>query len=340
MSGPDVPLSDGSGGPVDEFDWIEKLLRPLTRGAPEALNLLDDAAALPARPGYDLIVTKDALVEGVHFLSDDPPANIARKLLRCNLSDLAAKGAEPYGYFLAVAWPPAFGWEKRRAFVAGLDADQTAFGLVLLGGDTVSTPGPLTLSATLMGWTPAGAMMRRGAAKVGDVVFTTGTIGDGWLGLRAARDGALGLSEEDLAWLIERYRTPQPRLGLGDSLRRYAHAAADVSDGLIADVGRIGIASGLGVSIALDRLPLSPAAQRWLSTQSDLGAALLALAVGGDDYEIVCTAPKAKAAALEAAVRAAGLSLTSIGEITAGTGVRVVHQGHEIDAGAGGYRHR
>ena len=160
MSGPDA-----EDGPVDEFDWIARHLRPLAAGAPEALGLLDDAAVIPARPGFDLVVSKDAIVEGVHFLADDPLDLVAGKLLRVNLSDLAAKGAEPYGYFLAIAWPAVCGWPARRAFVEGLRRDQHAFGLKLFGGDTVATPGPLTASVTIMGWVPAGRMIRRAGAK-------------------------------------------------------------------------------------------------------------------------------------------------------------------------------
>ena len=166
---PSPAMSDAEppGSPVDEFDHIAGLLRPLTGGAPEALGLMDDAAALPSRPGFDLVVTTDTLVEGVHFLASDPLEAVARKLLRVNLSDLAAKAAVPYGYFLNAAWSDRCGWDERRAFAAGLAADQAAFGLVLMGGDTTRTPGPLVFSVTALGWVPAGAMVRRGGARAG-----------------------------------------------------------------------------------------------------------------------------------------------------------------------------
>lgn len=334
MSVPDHPL-----GPVDEFDWIERLLRPLTGDAPEAFGLQDDAAAIPSRPGWDLIISKDAMVEGVHFLADDPADLIARKLLRVNLSDLAAKGAEPYGYFLAVAWPARFGWPQRCAFVEGLSSDQARFGLKLLGGDTVSTPGPLTVSLTILGWTPAGAMVRRGSAKPGDVVLVSGSIGDGWLGLQAARGSLAGLREEDRAWLADRYRLPQPRTGLQAALQRLANAAADVSDGLIADAGHIALASGVGLRLELDRLPISAPAERWLSGEADDTAARVALATGGDDYEIVCTASPANVAPLLAAARALDLPLTPIGAVVTGSGVEVTSGGRRVLVRAGGYRH-
>lgn len=313
--------------PLDEFEQIARLYRPLTGGAPEALDLLDDAAAIPSRPGHDLVITKDAMVEGVHFLGGDPPELIARKLLRANLSDLAAKGAEPYGYFLAVAWPPAMGWPERQAFAAGLKADGETFGVVLLGGDTVSTPGPLMASMTLLGWTPAGGMVRRSGAKAGDLLMVSGPIGDGWLGLRAAR----GAVDDADGYLAGRYRLPDPRLDLREALRAHASAAADVSDGLIADASHIGTASGVALRLDLDRVPLSPAARTWLDAQPERADSLRKLASGGDDYQVVCTAPPKVAKAL-------GLAI--IGEVIAGEGIEVLAGGAPIDPGPGGWIHR
>lgn len=318
MSGPDPETPD-------EFGQIAALFRPLTRGAPEALDLLDDAAVIPSRPGFDLVVTKDALVEGVHFLSDDPPDLIARKLLRVNLSDLAAKGAEPYGYFLATAWSKAFGWPQRQAFAEGLRVDGETYGLTLLGGDTVSTPGAMTLSATMLGWVPAGRMVRRGGAKVGDLVLVSGTIGDGGLAWRAARGE---IADPDGAHLA-RYRLPVPRVDLRARLLAHAHAAADVSDGLIADAGHIAEASGFGLRLDLDRMPLSQRARAWLDGQADRGQGLVGLASLGDDYEIVCTAAPGEAEAL---------GLTVIGEITA-SGFEVRAGGKLVEPGPGGWRH-
>jgi thiamine-monophosphate kinase len=313
--------------PLDEFEQIARLYRPLTGGAPEALDLLDDAAVIPARPGFDLVVTKDAVVEGVHFLGGDPLDLVARKLLRVNLSDLAAMGAEPYGYFLAVAWPPPCGWPERQAFADGLRGDGEAFGAVLLGGDTVSTPGPLTASLTMLGWVPAGAAVRRGGARPGDLLMVSGPIGDGWLGLRAAR----GAVDDPDGYLAARYRLPNPRLDLIAALREHASAAADVSDGLVADAGHIATASGVGLNLHLDRVPLSDAGRAWVEQQPDRLEALRRLASGGDDYQIVCTAPAQAAQALGLAV---------IGEVTAGHGIDVRLDGVRIDPGPGGWKHR
>ena len=331
--------ADADQGPVDEFDWIARILRPLAADTPEALNLADDAAVIPSRPGYDLVVSKDAMVQDVHFLADDPMDLVARKLLRSNLSDLAAKGADPDGYFLAVAWPPGFGWTKRATFAEGLKADQKQFSLRLFGGDTVSTPGPLTASVTILGWAPAGRTVLRSGARAGDVVLVTGSIGDGWLGLAAAQGTLAGSGDDDAAWLADRYRMPQPRVGLAEALRRGATAAADVSDGLVADAGRIASASGLGLLIDLDRAPLSTAAAAWLARQPDRQAARLALACGGDDYEIVCTAAPGACADLKAAAATLGYQMTEIGAVAPGSGVRVVCSGREVDVTRAGWRH-
>jgi thiamine-monophosphate kinase len=308
---------------LDEFEQIAKLFRPLTRGAPEALDLLDDAAVLPQRPGFDLVVTKDAIVEGVHFLTGTPPDLIARKLVRVNLSDLAAKGAEPYGYFLAVSWPAGFGWPQREAFAEGLRQDGAAFGLALLGGDTTSTPGPLTLSMTMLGWVPAGGAVLRSGAKAGQLLMVSGVIGDGTLGLAAAR-GEIADSDGELQ---ERYHLPTPRLDLRGVLRLGASAACDVSDGLVADVGHIARASGLGFELDLGRVPLSASAEAWLKAQPDRAAAITRLATGGDDYEVACTGS------------APIPGFTVIGSAVAATGVVTRLDGLAVDCGAGGWRH-
>lgn len=316
---------------MDEFESIARLFRPLA-ASPEALGLQDDAALLPSRAAHEQVVTADAIVEGVHFLPDDPPDLVARKLLRVNLSDLAAKGAEPYGYLLTVAWSPLWGAERRAAFAQGLGEDQALYGLKLFGGDTVSTPGPMTASVTMMGWVPEDGMVKRSGARAGDAVLVSGTIGDGDLGLKAAR-GELDLPADDLAWLADRYRLPRPRLELREVLRRYATAAADVSDGLLADAGHIGEASGIRVEVELDRMPLSRAARLVLRQAQDEARGLLDLATGGDDYEIVCTAAPQDAPALIEA------GFTIVGRAADGEGVAVTFRGHPMAPERTGWRH-
>jgi len=325
--------------PVDEFDSIARLFRPLTEGAPEALGLMDDAAVLASRPGHDLVITTDVMVEGVHFLPEDPLDLVARKLLRVNLSDLAAKAAEPFAYLLNAAWPARCGWPEREAFARGLAEDQRAFGIRLLGGDTSSTPGPLTVSVTALGWTPAGAMVKRSGARPGDVLLVSGSIGDGLLGLKAARGEITGLSADKADWLAARYRLPSPRVELRGALRAHATAAADVSDGLMADAGHIGEASGVAISLDLDLMPLSDPAKAWLAFQPDRAAALAELAAGGDDYEIVCAARPEAVAPLAAAARAAGLAVTPVGKVEAGEGLRVSRGGRPVEPARTGWRH-
>lgn len=311
---------------ADEFAEIERLFRPLTRGAAGAFDLLDDAAVIQGRPGFDLVVTKDAVVEGVHFPVGEAPDLIARKLLRVNLSDLAAKGAEPFAGFLAVSWPAAYEAKDRTRFAMGLAADLEHFDVSLMGGDTVVTPGPFTASLTAMGWVREGRMVRRAGAKVGDQVLVSGTIGDGWLGLLAVR-GEVEDPEGELAF---RYRLPNPRLDLREALRTHATAAADVSDGLVADARHIAKASGVRLRLDLDALPVSRTAATWLMGQGNVAQALLTLATGGDDYEVVCTMAAD-------APRPAGL--TRVGEVVAGEGVEVRAAGRRLDPGAGGWRH-
>jgi thiamine-monophosphate kinase len=308
----------------DEFSEIARLFRPLTGGAPGAFDLKDDAAIVQQRPGFDLVITKDAMVEGVHFPNGEAPDLIARKLLRVNLSDLAAKAAEPFGCFLAVAWPANFGPGEREAFARGLGEDLAVYDVALLGGDTVSTPGPFTASLTALGWAPEGRMVRRAGARFGDVLAVSGTIGDGVLGLAAVR----GEIVDPDGWLAGRLRLPTPRLDLCEALREHARAAADVSDGLIADAGHIAEASGLGVRLDLDEMPLSPVAAAWLDEQSDRDAALVRLATGGDDYEVVAAFPGSPPE-----------GFTPVGEVVLGSGIEVFVDGRPVKIAQRGWRH-
>ena len=313
--------------PPDEFAWIERL-RPLTRGDPRALDLRDDAAVLPARAGFDLVISTDSMVEGVHWLAGEDLHVVAQRLLRVSLSDLAAKAAEPFGYFLDAAWPTRFDETARERFIAGLDEDGKAFGVALLGGDTVSTPGPATFTATVLGWVPEGKAVLRGGASAGEFCAVVGTIGDGWLGLKASE----GEIADPNGALAARYRLPEPRLDSRGWLRAHVSAAADVSDGLIADAGHIAEASGLGLSLKLEELPLSPETSAWLAVQPDEQAARLALATGGDDYAIVC--------ALRPAGPGAGVARTAIlGEFRRERGLRVTFKGKPVKVDRAGWRH-
>ena len=322
---------------ADEFETIRRLLAPLAH--PEwGRGLADDVAMVPFRKGHDLVVTKDALVEGVHFLPEDPLDSVAQKLLRVNLSDLAAKGAEPFGYLLACHWSERCGWPERKAFVEGLAADQSRFGVALLGGDTVSTPGPASFSLTLMGWAARGRIVGRSGARPGDGVFVTGTVGEGWLGLRAAR-GLLDLERERLDALIEHYRRPMPRTVFASAILEHATASLDVSDGLIADLGHLARGSGAGIEVQLESLPLSLAAQAWFDTRADAVQALTLLATGGDDYEIAFTARPGAEGALRREAERLHLRLTRIGQVTAGSGVTARYLGEAVAIERPGWVH-
>lgn len=323
----------------DEFETIRRLLTPLATD-PAARGLRDDAAVLTPPAGRTLVLTHDTIVAGVHFWPDDPPDLIARKLLRVNLSDLAAKGAEPFGYLMSCAWAERCDWAWRESFVQGLATDQTAFGLALLGGDTVSTPGPLTLGATLIGWGRPGQTPNRSGAGPGDILLVSGTIGDGGLGLMASGDAGTGFASADADWLLDRYRLPRPRLELSDLIATEATASADVSDGLIADIGHIARASGVMIEISLDAVPLSPSAERWLSRQADAATGLLYLAAAGDDYEIALTVRPDRVETVKAAAARLGCPVVEIGHVRAGKGMVVTWNGREQIVTRPGWRHR
>jgi thiamine-monophosphate kinase len=324
----------GSRAPLPgEFDLIRKYFAPLAAGFSGALDLEDDAATYAVPVGQELVLTADALVEGRHYLASDPADLIARKMLRVNLSDLAAKGAKPVGYLMTTALGPDIDEAWIVKFVAGLAADQQEYGIALMGGDTVATPGPTTLSVTALGLVPTGRALRRKGAKPGDRLFVSGTIGDGILGLKVLRGELLALGASDRAALADRYHLPRARVALGAALLGggAVTAAMDVSDGLVADAGHIAEASHCGLILHADRVPLSPAAQEALAEDLDLLPVLLS---GGDDYEILFTAGPGFTAP------AADVPVVEIGEVVSGSGVKVLDRdGAEIPMKVGGWQH-
>ncbi|NBC34598.1 MAG: thiamine-phosphate kinase [Alphaproteobacteria bacterium] len=321
---------------LGEFERIARYFRPLAEGADGALALLDDAAVLAPLPGRDLVVTTDAMVEGVHYLPGEPPDRLARRLLRVNLSDLAAMGAQPFGYTLTTALPASIDEDWLAGFAAGLAADQAAYGISLVGGDSVSTPGPAMLSVTAFGTAVSGRVLRRNGARPGDRVFVSGHLGDGHLGLLAARGDLAGLSESDRTALAERYHLPAPRLALGVALVDLATAAIDLSDGLPGDLGHICAASGVGARIDTTAIPLSPAGARAVSADPALRRAAIC---GGDDYELLFAVPEAATAAVARLSEAHGLPLTAIGRIEPGQAVLFVDARGEAVEGLSGWRH-
>ncbi len=321
-----------------EDDLIARYFRPLAT-APGALGLIDDAAILQA-DGMDIVVTTDAIVEGVHFLKDDPPDTVARKALRVNLSDLAAKGAMPAGFLLTVALREVSEpWLAPFARALGEDAAQ--FACPLLGGDTVSTPGPLMISITAFGRVAPQRMIQRSGAKPGDHVVVTGAIGDAALGLDVLNGGAtaIALASDPAARdaLIRRYRVPQPRVALASAVRDHASAAMDVSDGLIGDLAKLCAASGVSATLDAGAIPLSPVA-RGLLRQKKIG--IEAIVSGGDDYEILCTIPEDRLGSFGQSAIRAGVSIALIGVVVSGASTpRLFDGGREMPLSRLSYSH-
>jgi len=311
---------DSSTAPLSEDELIARYFAPLASAFPGAAGLKEDAAAFAPPAGTDLVVTTDALVAGVHFLPDDDPEDIAFKAVAVNISDLAAKAAEPIAYSLALVLPKGTPEIWIAGFADGLAQAQSAFGVALSGGDTTSAPdGPLVISVTAFGAVPQGRMIPRGGAQAGDSLYVSGTIGDAALGLklRMAASEAQGwpLDEAGRDALLQRYLRPQPRVALREALLASASAAMDISDGLAIDCGRMCAASGGSARIEATLTPLSPEARLVVDAEPGWIEAILA---GGDDYEILASVPDAKKAGFEADAQAAGVPVARIGAVSSG----------------------
>lgn len=301
-----------------EDKLITRFFKPLAT-APGALSLTDDAAFFSPSNGHEIVLKTDAIVAGVHFLPDDPPETIARKALRVNLSDLSAKGAKPAGCLMTLALPKQVSESWLEEFAAGLKSDCEQFDCPLYGGDTVGTPGPVSISIFAFGTLPQGSMVRRAGAMPGHRVFVTGTIGDASLGLKLlqepARRTAWSLNDADAKFLVERYRVPRPRVALAEAIRLHASAAMDVSDGLAGDLSKLCEVSKVSARIEVKSLPLSSGTRQVLRSEPAL---IDAVATGGDDYEILCTIAPERAQGFREAAETAGLPVAEIGEVTAG----------------------
>jgi thiamine-monophosphate kinase len=299
---------------------IARYFKPIARHH-GAYGLDDDAAALTPPAGCDLVLTADAIVAGVHFLAGDPPDTVAKKALRVNLSDLAAKGARPVGFLLTLALPTETGDPWLASFARGLAADAELFACPLLGGDTVRTPGPIAVSISAIGAVARGKMVRRAGAAPGERVVVTGTIGDAALGLMLRRSAAMakhwGLARHHRNRLEARYLVPEPRNQIAAAIAAHATAAIDVSDGLAGDLAKLCRASGVDVEIGIARVPLSEAAGAALAKQPALIETILA---GGDDYEVVAAVPPGSVEALRQQASAAGVAVTEIGTVVPGEG--------------------
>ncbi|MCL2452245.1 MAG: thiamine-phosphate kinase [Alphaproteobacteria bacterium] len=299
---------------LSEDEVIATFFAPLA--GPGAFGLRDDAAVLSSEQGEELVVTKDMLTAGVHFFADDPPNAIARKALRVNLSDLAAKAARPCGFVLGLALPEDWTNEWLASFSKGLGEDAAGFGCPLLGGDIVRSCGPLILSVTAFGTVPADKIVRRGHVVAEDVIFVSGTIGDAALGLRCRRAGVPDagwincLDAVETAFLTSRYILPQPRLDLREALRAHAHAAMDISDGFAGDLTKFLQLTGMTTEISGSAIPLSEAARKALDGSPSLIETIL---TGGDDYELLCAVPPSEAQAFAAYAAAVQIPVHAVG---------------------------
>lgn len=303
-----------------EFELVARYFAPLARAFPGAYGLLDDAAVISPASGNELVVKTDTIVGSVDFPPEMAPDLIARKALRVNLSDLAAKGALPRAYLLDLTLPVTVDENWLANFAAGLERDQAEYGVHLIGGDLSSTPGPVTIAVCALGEAPIGGIVRRGGARPDDTIFVTGTIGDAALGLSALQ-GALGpLDDASYRFLLDRYRLPQPRVTLGPGLIGVATAAIDISDGLVADLRHLCEVSRLDATVEAKSVPLSPAARSVIAGDPQRLATAL---TGGDDYEVLFTAPPGAAERISGLSRSTGIPITPIGRITPSL------QGHE-----------
>jgi thiamine-monophosphate kinase len=293
---------------------------------PGALGLTDDAAFLAAEPGTDIVLKTDGVIEGVHFFTQDDARDVARKALRVNLSDLAAKGASPRGFLVSLALPANIGMDWLQRFAQGLREDAETYKCPLFGGDTDRTPGPITVSVAMAGVVPQGTMVRRAGARSGDLIFVTGSIGDAALGLHLRKGANWNLSAGQREHLLSRYLLPQPRNALAEAVRTHASASMDVSDGLVGDLTKLCRVSKVAASVDVTRVPLSEAARAAIAADATMRETAL---TGGDDYEILCTVPPARADSFRAAAQSAGVPVTEIGSIAAGQGARFIEENGE-----------
>lgn len=322
---------------MDEFDLIETYFSPLAGKG--AFALTDDAACISPSQGCELVVTKDTMVEGVHFPKGEYGAAISGRLLRVNLSDIAAKGARPVAYLLSCAFPEHIMPSHIQDFAHGLADMQKIYKLTLLGGDTVKTSGPMVVTITCFGEVPCGTMMRRKGAQIADDIWLSGTIGDALLGLEIVK-GDYAPALEHFTYLKERYYAPSPRVGLGQALRGLANACLDISDGLLADAGHLAKASHVGFELDIEALTLSQAARLWLEGQGEKALARLRLMTFGDDYELLFTAPPERSKDIEALGKSLSVPLQRIGVCVTGESVKIYGEDRRIiPVKTRGYRH-
>lgn len=322
---------------MNEFDFIAQYLSGLA--GPEGLDLKDDVAIWKPAKGLDAVISMDTQVEGVHFPDGKFDALIAEKLVRVNISDLVAKGAEPVGYFLSLTLSEQVDEAALIDFCQGLANTQSLYGMKLWGGDTTRTKHKNVLSITIIGTVPTGKAVLRSGAQTGDLVCVSGTIGDSYLGLNIVLNQIDDMGSSSQYW-IDAYHRPEPPFALRTAIQKYASASLDISDGLLADAGHIAAASKVGIDIFLTTIPLSTLSTKWVLAAPNHQKSRLELATGGDDYQVLLCVPERKFSALKKQAIKAKIPLTVIGKVTDGQRVtcRDSH-GQEIPVVKPGYTH-
>ena len=325
---------------MNEFDFIKRYFAPLA--GPEGLNLKDDTALYSPRAGYDLVLTTDSFVEGVHFPNGMYGADVAERLLRTNLSDIAAKAGTPLGYQLSLSMNVSKMEQWIPAFAKGLETTQREYGCQLWGGDTTQTQGLAVFSITMIGEVAQGQMLQRAGASIGDDIWVTGVIGDAKLGCNLVTNQRISPppSGEALFSYESAYWRPEPAFAYKSILQRFGTACADISDGLLADVAHISKLSGICAALNFDALPFSMGAESWADAQDNPVEAKKSLASFGDDYGVVFTAKADTRQAIFDAARMAKLKLTLVGSMLTGQGSTCLDvDGQEMAWPEKGYRH-
>lgn len=329
-------MSDAKNRP-SEFDLIEELFVPLAKLHAGADGLKDDCATLSVRHGFEALYTMDTLVEGVHFFKDDPANLIAKKLLRVSLSDLAASGGIPKGYLLALSLPADISHEWLQLFAAGFSEDQAKYNVTMLGGDTTSTSGPLTLSLTAIGEVPSGEAVRRSGAVVGDDIYVSGVVGDAAIALRLFEKMGRETAEIEFPAICDGYILPEPRTTLGPSIIGIASACIDISDGLYADLGHICEASGVGATVFQSHIPLSDSAANILDKYQEYWQAVFG---GGDDYELLFSAAPNKREVVQGVSEMIGVPIARIGKIISNKDISILDsQDKRLNVENTGWKH-
>lgn len=325
---------------MDEFELIERYFAPLA--GPEGLSLKDDTALYSPKAGHDLLLTTDSFVEGVHFPNGMYGADVAERLLRTNLSDIAAKGGSPLGYQLSLSMQPEKLEQWIPAFAKGLETTQAEFGCRLWGGDTTRIDGPAVFTITLIGEVDNQSMIQRHGASIGDDIWVSGVLGDAMLGCALVTDQVITPppSGKHLFQFETAYWRPEPAFAYKSVLQSFATAAADISDGVLADATHISKLCGGCAALNFDALPFSMGAESWADAQKNPTQARQSLASFGDDYGVVFTAKPETRQAIFDAARKAKLKLTLVGTMQSGKGAVCLDvEGQEMAWPKKGYSH-